>query len=168
MSKNSGSWTARDSNMGSNMSANILRSIVASTFNVKATNVVLSGEINPETSYQNSDTSGSLGSYEDNYQLFGFNPEEGFVELSEYIGDEHRSNYNHDREWSTPGTPLYDIPNIDRYIFLVVINTGHNRWQGSTDAEWDNTTLYKLPNFKEYWENIEEKDLNRWKEWLYG
>jgi len=61
------------------MSANILSNLVSSVFNVKATSVVLSGEISPDyfaLSHDNTQNDFST-------TLFGFTPTKGFVRIEE-------------------------------------------------------------------------------------
>lgn len=149
-----------------NMSANILREIVSRTFNVNAKQVILSGELKHDESWKDVYFDGSMGSDEDIYKIYGYNHKDGFVDLSKYVGRKSGSNYAHSSSYDKDGARLCDIPEIDKYIFLVVRNIGYTAWEGSSHSEWNKTYLYKLPSFTEYWQKIENEDLKRWEKFL--
>jgi hypothetical protein len=153
-------------NKMTNMSANILREIVSRTFNVNPKQVILSGELKHEESWKNNYHDGSMGSNEDVYKLYGYNHKDGFIDLSNHVGSKSASNYAHSDSYDRDGTKLCDIQGIEKYIFLVVRNEGHDHWSGSMQEDWDKTYLYKLPSFTEYWQKIETEDLKRWEKFL--
>jgi len=148
-----------------NMSASILRNIVASVFNIKATNIILSGEVEPSMVWQDTYCDGSMGSDGKNYQVFGFNPKSGFEQLN-IVGTYQRSNYAHSGIIDEDGISLCNVENVTNYVFFLVIEEGHNRWSGSTQESWKHYTLYKAPDFKSHWAKIEANDLARWEQWL--
>lgn len=148
------------------MSAQILRNLVASVFNIKATSVILSGEIAPDKSWQNSYKDGSCGSDEQNYKIWGFNPQKGFVELTECVGYRSSSNYAHSNSYDKEGKQLAEITNVEDYIFFLVNSNGYTAWSGSEHYDWNTWTLYKAPNFQSYWTAVEAADVQRWESWL--
>lgn len=148
------------------MSASILREIVARTFNVKATNVILSGEISPSEKWQNSFFNGSMGKDENNFRIWGFNPKEGFIEISHIVGKKSGSNYAHSSSIDEDGQELHTVENIGDHVFFVVNNEGFDHWEGSRQEDWNTWTLYKAPNFKEHWEKIKQEDIARWEQWI--
>jgi hypothetical protein len=149
-----------------NMSAKILREIVARTFNVVATTIILSGEIEATKSFQNQYFDGSLGSNGNSIRLFGYNHRDGFVDLSQHVGLKSGSNYAHSSSTDVDGTRLCDIQNVDNYIFIVVIEEGYSCWEGSEQRRWNNCSIYKLPNFLENWEKEERTNIARWEQWI--
>jgi hypothetical protein len=150
----------------SNMSATILREIVAKTFNVKATKVKLSGEIAPDKSWKNSSWNGSMGSSKNEFQIHGYSPLKGFVGISHIVGEYSGSNYAYSTTTDKEGLPLYSVENITDFLFFVVQETGHDRWDGGKNEEWDTTTLFKAPNFQEKIEKITKEDVAKWEAWL--
>ena len=144
----------------SNMSAKILREIVARSLNVKATSIVLSGEINPETSLTGN-TCWSSQTTEHHYQLFGFNPQQGLVNLNQYVGNQN--NASDGTQHGTEGTSICNIKDVEQYIFFIIIEDIR-----AYDERWSDYSikLFKAPDFKSHWASIEEQDLARWEQWL--
>ena len=150
----------------SNMSESILRNLVASVFNIKATRVTLSGEIEATANWQNSYMDGSCGSNRDTYTIWGFNPQTGFVDISNIVGRNERSNYTHSNTINELGKELHTVENAESYIFFLINNNGYSHWSGSNQEEWDSWTLFKAPDFKNHWDKIEQEDIERWNNWL--
>lgn len=148
-----------DNNMA-NMSASILREVVARSLNVKATSIVLSGEISPDTSFTGN-TCWSSQTTEHYFQLFGFNPQQGLVNLNECVGNWH--NASDGTQHGVDGTSICNIKDVEQYIFFVVIEDIR-----AYDERWSEYSikLYKAPDFKSHWAKIEEKDIARWEQWL--
>lgn len=139
-----------------NMSASILRNLVASVFGVNAKKVHLSGEISPEESFI-SYTGHSWAHGWNVYKVWGFDPHTGFVQL------------NVPSYFSDNGTSIGDDPMTiaemaknNEFIFFIV-NHDHEDQNYQGDNSW---TLYKAPDFREYWKKIEEEDIARWEQWL--
>lgn len=154
------------------MSATILRTIIGKRFEVAPSKIVLSGEINTDHSWVNSSHGGSMGSEANSYDIYGFKVNEDkmfdFIDLSEFVGHDYKSNYAHSESFYDEGILLHEIPNIDNFIFIVEVNQGHRKWSGQRQEEWDSITLFKCPDFKEKWAEVEANDLLRWKNWLKG
>jgi hypothetical protein len=150
----------------SNMSATILREIVAKTFNVKATDVKLSGEIAPDKTWQDSFWNGSMGSSKNEFCVHGYSPAKGFVNISHIVGEYSGSNYAYSNTVNKEGLPLYAVEGIAEFIFFVVQETGHHHWDGGRNEEWENITLFKAPDFQEKLKQITKEDLSRWEAWL--
>ena len=146
-----------------NMSAQILRNLVSSVFNVKATSVVLSGEISPTYMTNNSHSSGCLYSDNNWESLYGFNPQKGFVKL-EHNTTNQTSNAN--GSWNTHNeVQLNLVDGVEDFIFFVS-RKGWDYSDNNREDKGEETTLYKAPNFKDYFASVEEADLTRWEEWL--
>lgn len=142
------------------MSASILREIVARTLNCKATSIILSGEISPETSFTGN-TCWSSQTTEHFYNLYGFSPKEGLVNLKQYVGNWH--NANDGTQHGSDGISICDIEDVEKYIFFVVIEDIR-----AYDERWSDYSirLYKAPDFKSHWAKIEANDIARWEQWL--
>lgn len=147
-----------------NMSASILRNLVASVFNIKATSVKLSGVL-PETFCVSEDnSSGSLYSCNSNVSVHAFSPTEGFVEVQ---GTNDYSSQNANGSWNNEyGVSFKDCSQHETAIFFVVREQSSGWQEGRED--WDNniTTIYKAPDFKSHWAKIEAQDIARWEAWL--
>jgi hypothetical protein len=163
MSKNnSGYRTARDKIM--NMSAQILRNIVASTLNVKATTVKLSGELPTNFSISENNSTGNLFNCNQTIKVWAFEPKTGLVEVKGSDNyDSQNANGSHNVEY---GVCFADCAKHSTAIFFIVEDKNHG-WQSGSES-WDNhdIVLYKAPDFKSHWAKIEEKDIVRWKQWL--
>jgi hypothetical protein len=149
-----------------NMSAEILRNIVAATFKINAREVILSGEISPKTSFQNSFWNGSMGESSTTRALYGWCATQGFVCLNKYVGEYSGSNYAHSQRIDEPGAAIAEIEGVEKYIFFFIIETVYSNWEGSQYENYTKYTLYKAPNFQEHLEKIETADVNRWQNWL--
>ena len=147
----------------SNMSAQILRSLVSSVFNVKAIEVHLSGEISPNwTAYAGSTRGGMWDSEEDN-AIWGFNPKTGF-KLLNIIGDLVQDEPD-SPVYQKNAIPLCEVEGVQDFIFFVV----HNKFtycDNQRMENYDNWSLYKAPNFSSYITSVEEADIQRWESWI--
>jgi hypothetical protein len=144
-----------------NMSASILREIVAKVFEIQATKVKLSGEISP--TWKGSSTTGV--SYTDisdsgDFNIHGFNPVLGFQKIDGVIENTHFSRGNHEKEHSD-ACNLSEIEGIEDYIFFLVISGDNSDLPHSLEY-----TLYKAPNFREHWTKLTKEDIARWEQWL--
>lgn len=149
-----------------NMSAKILRNIVAATFKVDAKSVVLSGQISADWT-RCSNTCWSSQTTKETHKLWGFNSIKGFVALTdECVSKGH----NHsDGTWTSTNSPkfvgeLSKVHNIEDYIFFVYRSVG-NAYHDESQS-WDNWSLYKAPNFREHWDKVNSADIARWEQWL--
>lgn len=149
-----------------NMSASILREIVARAFNVKATSVILSGEVSPCQKWQNDFFNGSMGENQTEFHIWGFNPKEGFVEISYIVGERSGSNYAHTSSVDEEGEELHTVDGVENFIFFIIYEEGYSHWEGSPSEDWNKWTLYKAPDFQEHWKKIEDEDIARWEQWL--
>ena len=154
-----------------NMSAQILRNLVSSVFNVKATNVVLSGEISPTYVPQlNNGHSWWTGGEEERHHVWGFSPRRGFVPLCvgrERFSDALKREYTFSQNGETvheEGMQLCDLHNVEEFIFFVINKEGKD--YGDNGEEYNGWELYKAPDFKSHWEEIEAADVTRWESWL--
>ena len=142
------------------MSASILRNLVASVFNVKATSVVLSGEISPH--WKGHYTSGV--SYMDYtidgiVKIWGFDPKKGFKEIEGVIKHTQMFNGNHDSHFFDAEALHTKVSGSE--VFFV---TEH--FTDTIGSEGSSYTLYKAPDFKSHWAAIKATDVARWEEWL--
>tara|TARA_S200002703_G_C3629494_1_gene193322 strand:+ start:112 stop:555 length:444 start_codon:yes stop_codon:yes gene_type:complete len=142
-----------------NMSAKIIRNLVSSVFNVKAQNVILSGEIKPDYSITNNENVAYTDS-EQSKSLFGFSPKKGFTKISEVVTTVTYFNGNHNHSTEL-GCVLSEVKGIDEYLFFVEKSSGY-----TPDGNYENYTIFSAPNFKEYWFKIEQQDIARWEQWL--
>jgi len=141
------------------MSATILRNLVSSVFNIKATKVVLSGEISHKYSIHNH-VGQAYMDYEDFTQLFGFNPKDGFKELTnEFATVTSYSNGNHHQD-TVDGCPLLEVDGIEQYLFFVEIS------ERIGISAYRDITLFGAADFKTKIASIEAADLARWEQWL--
>lgn len=143
------------------MSAQILRQFVSKFFNIRPQIVKLSGEISPKT-ILTGNTCWSDRSDETRYQLWGFDAQQGFIDLNQYVGN--WSNGEDGRQTGSDGTPLHEIPNVDTYLFFI-INEEYSSGNGN-DNDYDEWTLQKAPDFQQYWDKINQEDIERWSNWL--
>ena len=145
----------------SNMSASILRNVVASVFRIRPESVVLSGEIDPTRSFTGHDCwSSQSNTY--SFKLWGFSPVRGFVSLNQDGGCSRNSTSG--ENYGDEGTQLMYIPGVGEFVFFLVnedFTSGNGRDYNS--YTW---TLYKAPDFQKKWAEIEEADTLRWVEWI--
>lgn len=145
-----------------NTAASILRTLVAKHTDFKPEQIQLSGEIpvdynlNKGTAYNS-----SAGSSCNTYLLWGFHPEQGFVQIetrhSWSNGSGERCNYEPEY--------LYNIENVDKYIFFVETNEfNEGSWKGS-ETEYS-CIVYKASNFEAKRKQISEADIQRWENWI--
>lgn len=148
-----------------NMSASILRNLVSSVYNVKATEVILSGEL-PETFVLCSNYShGCMFTKEYGYNVSAFHPERGFFPIK---GTGVGCSQNANGTWNDESIISFQDcaeQGKDAIFFLVYEHDYYSAVGSETrrDITW---TLYKAPNFAQYWAKIEEADVQRWEEWL--
>lgn len=154
-------------NIMANMSASILREIVASTLNVKATEVKLSGEMPLNAVYDGCSTGGELYSDSNVVTAFSFSPKEGLREVPAIIT--HRqtaSNANGTWENSYGYTAEY-LAEVCPDALFFVIKEENDYWDCNGRDEYSLThTIYKAPDFREHWSKVEEEDIRRWSSWL--
>ncbi len=158
-----------------NMSATILRSIVASVFKVNPNSVQLSGELSPEFIPQN-DRGHSWwdGASKIQHNVWGFSPETGFVciagntvngikESTDKLKREYKYSQNGD-VYHKDGEPLHSHPDATKFAFFIINSDGKSYGEpGEYYSDW---TLYKAPNFKTFMESGEASDINRWSAWV--
>jgi len=162
----------------SNMSASILRNIVGSVFPVSTKNVILSGEISPEFIPQNECGHSWWNGASEQYDcVWGFNPKTGFKRITEteedletiaspsewMINRAYHYSHNGDSEFEA-GEMLLDHPEANEFVFFLVNSRGRN--YGEQGETFDTWTLYKAPDFKKKWAEIEEEDVKRWNDWI--
>jgi len=151
----------------SNNAASILRELIGKEFNVNPKDVLLSGELSPGFSPENTTTCWS-GGRECNQSIYGFNHKKGWnhIEISSWGSDYPNLNgviYNYSGETLAEG--LKRLKFDDNYFFIfLIIEEGKS--YGEETERYIKHTLYKSPNFAQYWTEIEEKDIIRWKSWL--
>lgn len=145
-----------------NSAAAILRLLVAGSFEIPATEIKLSGEISADYDLNKGDEyTSSCGRRCDLYELFGFHPTKGFVQIqtlnSSSTGSGQKTEY-------LP-KPLYQIPEVDKYIFFVEQNHfNEGSWNGAVDEF--TYTVYKAPDFKKKVQQITNEDIIRWENWM--
>lgn len=146
-----------------NMSASILRNLVSSVFNVKATEVRLSGEISPDWTGYAGRTRGGMWDAEEDCAIWGFNPKSGFTLLN-IVGDLEQG-YQDGPVYEEGAIPLFEVEGISDYIFFVVNHKGYYS-DNQRSEEYNNWTLFKAPNFKEYIYKVQKEDIARWEQWI--
>ncbi len=139
-----------------NMSATILRNIVASTFNYPAQKIILSGEIAFDWIGLFSTNVAYMDVRDDVETLYSWTAKEGFKKVENCYSGNHFYNGNHDRD-ETVGNPLYEVATGEE-VFFVLIHTH--------DKKVQSISLYKAPNFAQKWAEIEAEDVQRWNEWI--
>lgn len=154
-----------DNNMA-NMSASILREIVARTLNVKATQVKLSGQMPIDFVEGDCSTNGNLYSDNNTVLCWAFNPEQGLVSVPTIKTGGSSSNANGTWEQDYGVTAEYLNNNYPNALFFVIRHYGSYSDCNGRDEEYDNITLYKAPDFKSHWAKVNEKDIQRWEKWL--
>lgn len=160
MSKTKNNVGVNPINIVANMSASILRSIVASVFKINPASVILSGEIAADASFTGN-TCWSSQTTETSYSLWGFSPTNGLADLSQYCGNS-RNRQDGTRD-ITEATRLCDIPEVSAFVFFVVNDETRCYDESHSLNEW---TIYKAPNFKEYFATGTEADTQRWSNWI--
>jgi hypothetical protein len=163
MSKiSSGSRTAKANNMA-NLSAIILREIVARTFDIKATTVVLSGEISPSMSWE-SNSCWSSQTTETGFSVFSFSAKSGFVPL-DVVSETHNNQDGHasisEAKYNSLASALET--ECPESIFVIVFEDCRAY---DDNQSFSSVTLYKAPNWREYLQKITAEDILRWEKWL--
>lgn len=152
--------------MKNEITASVLRNVVAKFANVHSTKIILKGEISPNFSVQDYFKNGSMGSSKNSFGVYGWSPETGFIPVNECIGEDSSSNYAHSDRTDIAGLDLHECQNVDKYLFFVVHEYGHNSWEGCNQELWDTWTLYKAPNFKETWDKIQLEEVQRLEDFI--
>lgn len=160
MSKTKNNVGVNPAKIVANMSASILRSIVATIFKINPSTVKLSGEIGADASFTGN-TCWSAQTTETRYQLWGFNPMTGLINLSEYVGNSR--NRQDGTQDVTEATRLCDIPGVSDFVFFIVNDETRCYDDSRSSNDW---TIFKAPNFKEYFEKVTAKDIQRWSQWI--
>ena len=147
-----------------NMSSNILRLLVSSTFNIDPEEVILSGVIDEEFTPQ--DMRGHSwwnGAEICSDTIIGFSAQQGFKTLE--IKPEYSYSNNGENEYEAGETlSSYLRKTGEEYIFFLVHSVGKE--YGETGQAFDKWTLYKSADFKKHWDMLEAKDIIRWEQWL--
>ena len=160
-----------------NMSASILRELVAKVFNIKATQVILSGELSPTTIFQNDRGHSWWGGASHCIQtVFGFNPNLGFKRIcgewnmglgianNEFVLKRDYAYSDNGEFYESKGDEIGTLENGEDFIFFFV--RSNEKGYGETAETEENFYLYKAPNFSEFLAKVEEKDIARWEQWL--
>jgi hypothetical protein len=149
-----------------NMSAQIVREIVANSLKIKATDVILSGELPAKFNVRSYSSGGNLYSDCVESKVWAFDPNDGLIQIASET--EHQAAQNANGTWNDGSQIYYGLiaeqaPNA---LFYVVME--HREYSDCNGRNENSTkyTLYKAPNFKSYWAAIETKDLARWEQWL--
>ena len=153
-------------NIMSNMSAEILRNIVSSVLNVKATQVKLSGQMSINFVEGDCSTHGNLYSNNNNVLCWAFDPKQGLIPVKTIKTGGSSSNANGTWEQDYGVTAEYLNTNYPNALFFVIRHYGSYSDCNGRDEEYDNITLYKSPDFTAHYATIEEQDIVRWKQWL--
>ena len=157
----SGLRTARECIM--NMSASILRNLVAEVFKVSATNVILSGVMPQHFELEEDHSSGSMYVCDINHKVYAFEPVKGFIELQ---GDMSGSSSNANGSWNNEKrTSFAHCSEYTDSLFFVVLEDSRVRQEDCYSEEYT-VRLFKAPDFKTILASIEEADIDRWKQWL--
>lgn len=145
-------------NLKSKTTAAVLRNIFSSTLGIKARYIKLADKPisldwvgSSVTGVQYTDTRDSGDLY-----VATFSAKKGITEITEKVtNNRHMYNGNHDQQ-ETKGSPLADT--IEEDDIFVIVGNGED-----SDITY---TIYKLPSFKDYWQNSNKADINRWADWL--
>ena len=150
-----------------NVSANILRNIVSSIVKVDARNVILSGELKPDTSWhEDRGHSWWGGASEDYYSIYGFNPQQGLIKLNIIMSCAYSRNGERqpEGESETLAEYLQRTNQLNTYVFFVEDHSGKE--YGDNGEQFRYVSLFKAPDFKEYWSKVTNEDIQRWGKWL--
>lgn len=148
------------------MSAQIIREIVASSLKIKATNVVLSGVLPEDFITEAVSHGGNLYSHDEWSVVWAFSPEKGLVRLrDELITENAASNANGSWE-NSYGYTFETIGRQAPDAIFFVVSEGFEYSDINRNDSNSSICLYKAPDFKEYFDKIEQKDIVRWEQWL--
>ena len=151
--------------MKNESSAQIVRQIVSSIFHIKATEVVLCEEIDPNSCWWDGNTGGGMWDNHREISVYGFNPKDGFVNLSHIVGREQQGR-NDDPIYHVNEIPLYEVENVENYMFFIIHLINNYSDSNGQSSETDTWYLYKAADFKQYKQKIEEEDILRWEKWM--
>lgn len=150
------------------IAVNIIRDLVSRIFKIDPRKVHLAtSEISPEYRSIYSTLSGGMWDSEGIKTLWGFSPTTGFKEIPEIQYKEWNVSDGIPQDDRENTLCLHEVEGVEQYIFFLeketdvhsVPSNGINR----NDTHW---TLFKSPNFKEYWNKIKQQDIERWSSWL--
>lgn len=145
--------------------ATILREIVSRVLNYPAHKIVLAGEIQPDHYWrENGGHSWWIGASEDYYKIFGFTPEKGLTPMDIKMSYAFSCNGESQPEGDYETLAEYCKRTGDNPVFIVQDHSGKE--YGESGEEFRIITLYKTPDFQEYWNQVNEADVQRWAEWL--
>ena len=146
-----------------------VREILSRLLNVNARTIELSEEpISPEFIPQN-DCGHSWwdGATKHHETVMGYSFEKGLVRFED-IKREYQFSQNGD-VYHEAGETLHEyferkgIP-TDEFQFIVVQYSG--KAYGETGERYEGMTIYKSPDFKSHWQQLEAADLQRWEKWI--
>ena len=135
-----------------------IRRIVSELCNVHSDEIILSNQLSMTEGFSNNKIVSSEKTTQHIYKMHGYSHIGGLRDLTQYV-DVMDAPYS-------KKTAIRDIPRIEDFMMLIIednILTFHNSGQRQSSKC---VTLYKLPDFKQYWEDTEEVDIKRWVNWL--
>lgn len=140
----------------SNMSATLIRNLVASKLNCDPTEVVLSGEISPDYIATTSKHTSFNCSWEHETTLYAMYKDK-FEPVKEV--EDCTSTNGHETSHEV-GIPLYKVEGInDAILFVEVSASASNYWI-------QEVRVYKPADFAGKLSQVTAKDIARWENWL--
>lgn len=145
--------------------ASILREIVSRVIDYPAHKIKLSGEIQPDHSWhEDAGHSWWRGASEDYFTIYGFSPEEGLTQMDIRMSRAYSQNGQRQPEGESETLAEYCKRTETNPIFIVQAHSGKE--YGDSGEEFYEVTIFKTPDFAQYWAELEEKDTARWENWL--
>lgn len=142
----------------SNRSANILKNIISSAFNLDAQKIILSGEMSPQETFHIATNVAHLKGWE-KIKVWGFNPKIGFEEITKKVVSETRYSMGNYEKTHYPAMNIGQASKGKGYIFFLVREYGQSDFD---QREYSHYTLYKAPD----WSGIDQEYVQSWVEWL--
>lgn len=141
-----------------NMTAQLVRNLVASKLNCDPCNVILSGEISPDYEASSSKHTSFDCDWEHSTKLYAWFPNE-FKEIPEVISKYVTNGHTQD-DYRTESVPLYKVEGMDRVILFVEEYT-------AARIDWNREIrVYKPADFAGKLAQVTEEDITRWENWL--
>ena len=147
----------------------VLRNIVSSVFKIPARAVRLEErEIDPQFKAPQSSLGGGMWDDESRTTIWGFSPEVGFVYIPKVEYRQWNDGFDGPpQDDSHQAMHLHEVEGVESFVFFLLYrNYSYSCPYNSRSDYYEEWSLYKAPDFAQYWAKVGEEDLKRWEEWI--
>jgi len=145
------------------INAQVVRNIISRSLGVKPQHIILGGEIDPNFNInKGSEYSSSCGYSYEYLTVWGWSPNKGLTQFNV----DYSSSSGCGRRYEAPELPLHEVATGGELFFIIKTVENAGTWNGCETR--DSYKIFKAPNFRSHWENLERADVQRWANWING